>query len=70
LPRAARILEDYLAGQAKTEEAPAFAAYTLLARVKVKLGDLTGAKRDQAAALALAREYRPAQELKIHESKQ
>jgi len=41
-----------------------------LARVKVKLGDLTGAKRDQAAALALAREYRPAQELKIHESKQ
>lgn len=69
LPRAARMLEDYLVGQAKTEEAPAFAAYTRLARVKVKLGDLAGAKRDQAAALALAREYRPAQELKIQESK-
>jgi tetratricopeptide (TPR) repeat protein len=65
LPQAAKMLEDYLAGQAKTEEAPAFAAYTLLARIKLKLGDPAGAKRDQAAALALASEYKPARDLKM-----
>jgi len=70
LPQAARMLEDYLAGQAKTEEAPAFVAYTRLAGVKVRLGDQAGAKRDQAAARALASEYRPAQDLKIKETKQ
>jgi len=70
LPRAARMLEDYLAGQAKTEEAPAFAAYTKLAGVKMGLGDLAGAQRDKATALALAREYKPAQDLKIKETRQ
>jgi tetratricopeptide (TPR) repeat protein len=68
LPLAAKMLEDYLAGTAKTEEAPAFAAHTQLARVKSKLGDFAAAKREQAAALALAREYKPAQDLKLKES--
>jgi tetratricopeptide (TPR) repeat protein len=69
LPLAAKMLEDYLAGSAKTEEAPAFVAYTRLARVKERLGDQAGAKREQAKALALAREYRPAQDLKLQETK-
>lgn len=69
LPLAAKMLEDYLASPAKTEEAPAFVAYTRLARVKVRLGDQATAAREQAAALALAREYRPAQDLKLQETK-
>jgi hypothetical protein len=69
LPLAAKMLENYLAGPAKTEEAPAFVAYTRLARVKDRLGDKTGAKREQEAALALAREYKPAQDLKLQETK-
>lgn len=62
--RAVKMLEDYLAGSAKTEQAPAFAAYTKLARFEQKLGDWAAAGRDRAAALALAGEYKPAQELK------
>jgi tetratricopeptide (TPR) repeat protein len=62
--RAAKMLEDYLASSAKTEEAPAFVAHTWLARLKAQLGDTAAAGRERAAALALAREYKPAQELK------
>lgn len=62
--RAAKMLEDYLSGRAKTEQAPAFAAYVKLAQLQQKLGDRADAVRDRAAALALAREYKPAQELK------
>ena len=69
LPLAATMLEAYLAGTAKTEEAPAFVAYTRLARVKQRLGDGASAEREQAAALALAREYKPAQDLNIQETK-
>lgn len=69
LPLAAKMLETYLAGSAKTEEAPAFVAYTRLARVKQRLGDQPAAERDRAAALALAHEYRPAQDLKNPETK-
>lgn len=61
---AARMLEDYLAGANKTEEAPAFVAHVRLARLKQQLGDSTAATREQAAALALAHEYKPAQDLK------
>jgi tetratricopeptide (TPR) repeat protein len=60
---AAKMLDDYLAGPAKTEEAPAFVAHIRLARLKEQLGDATTANREQAAALALAHEYRPAQDL-------
>jgi tetratricopeptide (TPR) repeat protein len=69
LALAAKMLESYLAGSFKTEEAPAFIAHTRLARVKLQLGDAAGAERERAAALALAHEYRPAQDLKLQETK-
>lgn len=59
---AARMLEDYLAGQSKTEEAPAFEAHLRLARLKEQLGDGAGAQRERAAAFAMAHEYKPAQD--------
>jgi hypothetical protein len=59
---AARMLESYLAGSAKTEEAPAFQAHLRLARLKEQLGDKDAAKREQAAAAALAHDYRLGQE--------
>jgi len=65
LPMAEKMLSDYLAGSLKTEEAPAFAAHTQLARLEAQLGDVAGARRERAAALELARDYRPAQELKF-----
>jgi len=61
---AAKMLETYLAGANKTEEAPAFVAHVRLARLKQQLGDSIAAKREQAAALALAHEYKPAQDSK------
>jgi hypothetical protein len=61
---AAKMIEDYLAGPVKTEEAPAFVAHLRLARLKDQLGDGAAAKRERAAALALAHEYKPAQDLK------
>ena len=65
LPLAAKMLEDYLAGSSKTEEAPAFAAYTRLAKVKAQLGDRAGAAQAREAALALAHDYKPALDLKF-----
>jgi tetratricopeptide (TPR) repeat protein len=62
--RAARMMEEYLDGSVKTEEAPAFVALTRLARLQQQLGDSAAASRERAAALALAHDYRPAQELK------
>jgi tetratricopeptide (TPR) repeat protein len=59
LPLAAKLLEDYLASPNKTEEAPAFAAYSRLARVKEQLGDRDAANQDRAAAAALAHDYKP-----------
>ena len=61
---AARMLEDYLAGTAKTEEAPAFVAHLRLARLKAQLGDAAAAQQERAEALALANEFRPAQDFK------
>jgi tetratricopeptide (TPR) repeat protein len=58
---AAKMLEDYLAGDSMTEEAPAFVAHSRLARLLEGLGDSTGARREQAAAYGLAQEYRPPQ---------
>jgi len=62
--RAAKMLEDYLKGSLKTEEGPAFVAHTWLARLKQQLGDAEAASRENAAALALAHEYKPALEMK------
>jgi len=69
LPLAARMLENYLASSSKTEDAPAFVAHTRLARLRGQLGDSAAAKQEQTAALALAHEYRPAQNLKLQETK-
>lgn len=60
--QAIRLYEQYLASQNQSEEAPAFDALTRLAKLRKKAGDEAGAKRDQAAALALAHDYKPAQE--------
>ena len=61
---AARMLESYLAGPLKSEEAPAFEAHLRLARLKKQLGDTAGAQGELSAALALAHDYRPALEFK------
>jgi hypothetical protein len=63
------MLEEYLAGSAKTEEAPAFVAHARLARLKLQLGDAAAANRERTAALALAHEYRPAQDSRFQETK-
>jgi len=65
LSLAAQMFRDYLASSSKNEDAPAFVAYTRLARVEASLGDLAGAQRERAAALALAHSYRPALDLKF-----
>jgi len=62
--RAAKMLEDYLGGSVKTEEAPAFVAHLWLAGLKEQLGDAAAASRERAAALALAHEYKPARDMK------
>jgi tetratricopeptide (TPR) repeat protein len=61
---AAKMMESYLAGSLKTEEAPAFVAHVRLGRLKEQMGDTEGAKRERALALALAHDYKPAQEMK------
>lgn len=61
---AATLLDDYLAAPSKTEDAPAFVAHLRLARLKAQLGDAAAAEREQSAALALAHEYKPAQDFK------
>ena len=62
---AIKLLEAYLASPAATEEAPAFTARVWLARLKAQNGDTEGARSERAEALALAQEYKPAQELKL-----
>ena len=60
LALATKMLEEYLADYQRTEEGPAFEAYTRLARLKAQLGDKEGARQARAAALKLAHDYRPA----------
>lgn len=64
LPLAAKLYEAYLAAPDKTEEAPAFDVLVRLAKVRQQMGDSAGAQRERAAALALAHDYKPAQEAK------
>jgi tetratricopeptide (TPR) repeat protein len=64
LALAATMLDDYLAAPSKTEEAPAFIAHMRLARLKQQLGDPAAAARERTAALALAHDYKPAQEFR------
>jgi tetratricopeptide (TPR) repeat protein len=62
---AAKMLEDYLSGPAKTEEAPAFVAHTRLAHLLAQLGEKDGARKQREEALALAHDYKPALDLKL-----
>jgi tetratricopeptide (TPR) repeat protein len=62
---AIRLLEAYLASPSATEEAPAFTARVWLARLRAQTGDPEGARREKSEALALAQEYKPAQDLKL-----
>jgi len=61
---AAKMLEDYLAGSQKTEEAPAFVALMWLSRLKDQLGDPAAARHAQAASAALAHDYKFVQDRK------
>jgi len=65
---AASLLANYLSSSSKTEDAPAFIAHLRLARLKLQSGDAAGADRERTAALAMAHEYKPAQEFKSQES--
>src|ERR1700733_14768797 len=65
LSLAAQMFRDYLASSSKIEDAPAFVAYTRLARIEASLGDLADAQRERAAALEIAHTYRPALDLKF-----
>ncbi len=61
---AAAMLDEFLSNPVKTEEAPAFIAHIRLARLKQQLGDPAAAARERAAALALASQYKPAQDFR------
>ena len=65
LDLAIKLYESYLASPDKTEEAPAFDVLVHLAKLRSQTGDQPGAQREKAAALALAREYKPALDLKL-----
>ncbi len=62
LPEATQLLRAYLNGDSKVEQAPAFKAYFLLGTAGEKRGDKGDAADQYRSALALAHEFRPAQE--------
>lgn len=64
LPLAAQLLEDYVNGNSKSEEAPVFVAYYRLANLQEKLGDAAAAQKSLAYGRDLAPQYDPAQDLK------
>lgn len=61
---AVKLLEDYIGSASKSEEAPAFVAYSRLAFFQQQLGDAANAQLNQAAAYQMAHEYQPAQDLR------
>lgn len=62
---AIKLLDEYLAGTAQTEEAPTFVAHVWLARLEKRTGDTAAAARERSAALAEANSYQPALDLKF-----
>jgi Tfp pilus assembly protein PilF len=60
-PFAVQLLRRYFA-EGPVEEAPAFKAHNLLGQLLEKQGDQAGAAAEYRAALALARNYAPAQQ--------
>lgn len=65
LDLAIQLYEAYLSSSIKVEQAPAFDILTRLAKLRQQTGDTAGAQRDRSAALALAHQYKPAQDLKL-----
>jgi tetratricopeptide (TPR) repeat protein len=57
---AEKCLRDYLASPAKTDEAPAFKVHVQFGDLLKARGDQAGARREYAAALALASKFPPA----------
>ena len=57
---AERCLRDYLSSSAKSDDAPAFKVHIQLGDLLLHRGDVAGAHREYAAALALASNYAPA----------
>ena len=57
---AERCLRDYLSSSAKTDDAPAFKVHVQLGDLLLHRGDVAGAHREYAAALALASNFAPA----------
>jgi tetratricopeptide (TPR) repeat protein len=57
---AERCLRDYLSSSAKSDDAPAFKVHVQLGDLLLHRGDVAGALREYAAALALASNYAPA----------
>jgi tetratricopeptide (TPR) repeat protein len=57
---AERILREYLASSAKSDEAPAFKVHLQLGKLLAARGDSAGAHSEYAAAVALASTYTPA----------
>lgn len=58
--RSMRLLREYLEGSSRSDDAPAFAAYTRLGLLLRQSGDREGAKIEINKALALASKYAPA----------
>jgi tetratricopeptide (TPR) repeat protein len=60
LQLAESLLREYLSSSAKSEDAPAFKVHVQLGNLLARRGDIAGAHREYAAALALASHYEPA----------
>jgi tetratricopeptide (TPR) repeat protein len=56
------LLHAYLSSNAKTDDAPAFKVHVQLGNLLAQNGDTAGARREYAAAFALAPNYAPARE--------
>ena len=62
LQEAVELLRSYLSLNKSVEQAPAFKAHYLLGTAVEKLGDKQGAAAEYKSALALAKEFQPAQQ--------
>ena len=62
LPEAVELLRTYLNSGKKVEQAPAFKVHYLLGTASEKLGDKEAAAAEYRSALALAKEFQPAQQ--------
>jgi tetratricopeptide (TPR) repeat protein len=69
LPEAAQLLQTYLDSNRKVEQAPAFKVHFLLGNAAEKLGQTRQAQSEYKSALALAKEFRPAQEALLRVSR-